>query len=478
MYNTFSDERPIRRTTLKRSITNPGSKSNNGSHLFSVNQQRPASSDEKKPKEPEIPPHVPRPYANLETVPLEKVNGVLEENMYANVVSHSKTVEKKKVPNNDSVYENWKPNKTSSVSSPTNNESPPPTSGSPSAPVPNKPIPPPLILRRHELTTNQEEAEAQGRETDSFIVPNLHYSQVSVMGPLNEIEQVLEPAVIQQQAQPYPTTEPAVIQQQAQPYPTTEPAVIQQQPLPYPTTEPAVIQQQAQPYPTTEPMSPTISNGSPKHSKKPLPPPRGQSMSTVKKVPQLSDSFSDSSEEVDKKEGQKIVEASKLEQEQSTSNPVPEEKVVTLKSGSTYSPQMHTKLAKMTQLPSTPTNPTSPLRKPCPSKSFTQKSETPVPKPTLNRTLPRGIKPPNSKNSDDNGSELFKKLQERRQRLDRQLSNDTLPLETSSLTGTDNHSSATSTGEEALRSNKNTNEKDSNNLAKFGIIEEGGTFEV
>ena len=471
MYNTFSDERPIRRTTLKRSITNPGNKSNNGSHLFSVNQQRPASSDEKKPKEPEIPPHVPRPYANLETVPLEKVNGVLEENMYANVVSHSKTVEKKNVSNNDSVYENWKPKKTSSPSSPTSNESPP-TSGSPSAPVPTKPIPPPLILRRHELTTNQEEVEAQGRETDSFIVPNLHYSQVSVMGPLNETEQIIEPAVI----------------------------------------EPAVTQQQ--PQPTTEPMSPTISNGSPKHSKKPLPLPRGQSLSTVKKVPEMSDSFSDSSEEVDKKEGQKIVEASKeqkiveaskeqkiveaskeqtiveaskeqkiveaskLEQEQSTSNPVSEEKVVTLKSGSTYSPQMHTKLAKMTQLPSTPTTPISPLRKPGPSKSFTQKSETPVPKATSTRTLPRGIKPPNNKDSDDNGSELFKKLQERRQRLDRQLSNDTLPLETSSLTGTDNHSSATSTGEEALRSNKNSNEKDSNNLAKFGIIEEGGTFEV
>lgn len=429
MYNTFSDERPIRRTTLKRSITNPGNKSNNGSHLFSVNQQRPASSDEKKPKEPEIPPHVPRPYANLETVPLEKVNGVLEENMYANVV-HSKTVEKKKVSTNNSIYENWQPNKTSSASSPSSNESPP-TSGSPSAPVPTKPIPPPLILRRHELTANQEEAEAQGRETDSFIVPNLHYSQVSVMGPLNEIEQIIEPAVIEQQPQP-----------------------------------------------ATEPISPTISNGSPKHSKKPLPLPRGQSMSTVKKMPELSDSFSDSSEEVERKEGQQIVEASKLEQEQSTSNPVPEEKVVTLKSGSTYSPKMHTKLAKMTQLPSTPTNPTSPLRKPGPSKSFIQKPESPVPKATRNRTLPQGIKPPNSKDSDDNGSELLKKLQERRQRLDRQLSNDAIPLETSSLTSTDNHSSTTSTGEEVLRSNKNSNEKDSNNLAMFGIIEEGGTFEV
>lgn len=118
-----------------------------------------------------------------------------------------------------------------------------------------------------------------------------------------------------------------------------------------------------------------------------------------------------------------------------------------------YSPRMHTKLAKLTKLPSTTSRGMSSSFSQGTSRDLTTKKLT-------TRTLPRKTPPPldSSQNSEES-SELFQKLQQRRQKIESQLLSDK-----SEETG-------------VLRWTRDSN-SDSNNLSKFGIIEEGGTYTV
>lgn len=374
MYASFSDGKPVRKATVKRRSTLPGSKTFNGHSEVSP---RPASSDEKSEAT----------YVNVVK------NGISEDHLYRNIPTSA---------SQDSTYENWTLGAKSCSSTPTN-EAP----VADLSYVSSKPIPPPLILRRHELSSNQsEEAELQKNNTDSFIVPNLHYSQVSVVGPLEEDSDTMK---------------------------------------------------RSQSSVSTDTLTPT----SPAH-KKPLPPPKKNKPLYSNDKGALttsdSDSFSESSGEIDKKEVVKIFESpnAKGGGDISVLDSIVEEKSNEVTMSSTYSPKMHTKLAKMTQLPQT-----SSIRKPH-SKSVSKPSDNPPPKLTPSRTLPRN--PP--KEDDSSGSELFKKLNERRQKLERQLSGD--------VSNDDTDRDSTSS-EGVLRW---TNDSKDLELTKFGIIEEGSTFVV
>lgn len=136
---------------------------------------------------------------------------------------------------------------------------------------------------------------------------------------------------------------------------------------------------------------------------------------------------------------------------------------------STYSPRMHTKLAKMTKIPPTKQQQPSPERKPGPSRSFSQRTTSPT---SYHHQSSTKTLPPKQQSVQENesGAELLRKLQERRQKLERQLSS-------SDINDDNRDSSASSSGEGVLRWTGNK-EMESANLSKFGIVEEGGTFVV
>ena len=136
---------------------------------------------------------------------------------------------------------------------------------------------------------------------------------------------------------------------------------------------------------------------------------------------------------------------------------------------STYSPRMHTKLAKMTKIPATKEQSSSAMeRKPGPSRSFSQRTTSPYHHQSSTKTLP-----PKQQSTQENesGAELLRKLKERRQKLERQLSSGDI------VQSNDNRDSSSSTGEGVLRWTGNK-EMESTNLSNFGIVEEGGTFVV
>ena len=121
---------------------------------------RPASSDLKGDTPPSLPP---RP--NSASRPLLKTNtdSDEEEPAYMNVAKKSQHKNENAPPSSKTTPSNTSTNK--------------------------KPIPPPLVIKRHEVS-DPKEAELRGQQTESFVVPNLptHYSQISVVGakPLPE----------------------------------------------------------------------------------------------------------------------------------------------------------------------------------------------------------------------------------------------------------------------------------------------------
>lgn len=342
MYESFHENRPIRRATVKRSTTVPGRHSST-----TINQlQRPASSDES-------PPTIPRTYKKVAT---SQVNGHTDDShLYVNICKLPQTTSE-----DSPIYQNFIHSK--------------PQLTLPATPIP----PPPIVIKRHEMSSSPEDAELKGKQTDSFIVPNLHYSQVSVMGPREEDEY----------------------------------------------------------------MDTTATPKKPLTAPPPPPPPKDKPNTTTRMIP--DESVSD-----------EVKTTESIPEEESKPNPPPP---------ISYSPKMHTKLAKLTKLPTSSTKSRS-------AKSFSQASWTPLPKPVGGggggaRTLPRGQTRDEEK--DKNGSELFQKLQERRQKLERQLSS----------TDVEEHDVRDSSSSEGVLRWTSGHTSNTNSLTKFGIIEEGGTFIV
>lgn len=270
------------------------------------------------------------------------------------------------------------------------------------SPLHTKPLPPPPpVAQRHKISASPEDSIAYGHQTDSFIVPNLHQSQF-ISAPVGEDSQVkISPAHVVQKPN-VPPDKPKVKERSSDALSSNEPILVDSQ-----RNNPADI-------PVTSPLSP----------------------SELKSI------------------------------ESST-----EEKATP--PSSTYSPRMHTKLAKMTKIPTKQVSP--PLaRKPGPSKSFSQLEGKMSPTFTspphssirVTKTLPR--KP----QENESGAELLKKLQERRQKLEKQLSGEIPPV------ATDDNRDSTSSGEGVLRWTGSNKEMESTNLSKFGIIEEGGSYVV
>ena len=412
---SFSENRPVRKATIKRSTTVPESITSFNDPLLQLQQQnRPASSGTKEEKGGEVS-TTPGQYVNLEGIQLDKINGLTEEHIYANIPAHTKL--SYQVKNTAVVYENWQPGKTSTTSSiQTSSTSTPPIVNSP---VPNKPIPPPLILRRHELSNDLQEAVKQGNQTDSFMVPNLlHYSQVSVGDPIDEFDEEEKP-------------EEKEIVSQIVPQKDDSP-VNKHRPIPH----------------SREQNSPSLVGENP--------------------VSDKTDVISESSGEI---EGE-LHQTTQNKDEGTVKKEVIEEsnKSINLSNQSSYSPQLHTKLAKLTQLPNK--NGISPTlsKKPGPSKSFTQ--HQPQVKVSSMRSLPRGVKLPSSKSLDEGGSELLKKLKEQRNRLERQMSGEVVISE---------HCTVISHNKTERYQNQTDNkDSDTNNLSTFGIIEDeqGGSYIV
>ena len=398
MYASFYDNRPVRRATVKRSSTLPGyHNKTQANNAVSEVQPRPASSNERPPTDVQA-------YVNVtSSLPLSQVNGIIDGQLYNNVSTAQK-------PKSDDVtYENWSFCKSNS-STPTN-ESPPTVE---SSIITNKPIPPPLILRRHEVA-NQSEEDNSNVNTDSFVVPNLHYSQVSVVGPLEDSDIKLHSS-----------------------------------------------ESQSTSTGTLTPTSPI--------NKKPAPPPKKNKPLYDKKssslflatVSDTSESFSESSGETDRREVYETQHSSNRELNSIVEEKSNEAKATATSGNSAYSPIMHTKLAKLTQLPPTQTNSLPPRKGPSSSQSLTKLPSDIVTTPT--RTLPRNINP----TADNNGLELYKKLNERRQKLERQLSGDIKASDDSDIRGSN-------TSEGVLRWTGNNSEVD---LTKFGIVEEGASYIV
>ncbi len=179
LYSSFSQKKPIRRATIKRRTTLPG-----GSHsvdetssMPSLHPARPSSSDRNLSVSPSS---IKRHYVN---VTVKKQD--FEEPVYENLPNQKKEKTRESAP----AYENWTP-KIKNVDKPVATHNP--VTPSSSLPMFKRPIPPPLVIKRHELNSNQSAAERLGNKTDSFIVPSLtqsHYSQVVVGSSLEQHEE-------------------------------------------------------------------------------------------------------------------------------------------------------------------------------------------------------------------------------------------------------------------------------------------------
>jgi sorting nexin-9/18/33 len=395
MYATFSEGRPTRKATLKRSSTIPNSKA----FCLMEMQQRPASSDEKKD-------NLFKDYVNIEAVPLnDRSNEITKQhNLYTNIQQN--------------VYENWTPTHTFNNATTPSSDDFSPSSPAEIVPVisPTKPIPPPLIIRRHEASTEPSEEP----NTDSFIVPNLHYSQVNVGGPLND-GRLEQPVECRESSSTLTPSTPV----KTKPHPPPKPALINSNKI------------------------------------------------IVKTEASDSDSF-ESSGEMEKGSLQQIHQTIPTKADQYILDSIVEEKVT---DNSQYSPKMNTKLAKLTQLPPSTTLPYK-KQSSIPQSLSLKSSEVSAPIASV-RTLPKDSIAKTSIDDSSKTTELFKKLNERRQKLERQLSNDALPRQSNSNVASSTSSDSESTSEGVLRWTTESKEMDPNNsLVKYGIIEEGSTFTV
>ncbi|XP_003384967.1 PREDICTED: uncharacterized protein LOC100640359 [Amphimedon queenslandica] len=349
LHDSFYEKRPVRKATVKRSVTMPGTKPENH-NLSSIEQDqslRPSSIDRK----------------NLS-------NGVRPEDSVHNESSRD----------TNPTYENW------------------PVSGV--AAAANKPThkplpPPPPIAQRHKISSSPEDSITYGHQTDSFILPNLHQSQFIPPGP-------------------------------------------------------------------------AVGKVSPAHPPihKPMLPPDKPAAGKKEKTSSTDTSSSEENKEYNSRQVDfPVAEPSDQKSIESST----EDAKSPATASSTYSPRMHTKLAKMTKIPLTKQQQSSPERKPGPSRSFSQRTTSPTyhHHQSSTKTLPPKQQ---SVQGDESGTELLRKLQERRQKLERQLS--------SSDVNDDNRDSSTSSSGEGVLRWTGSKEMESTNLSKFGIVEEGGTFVV
>lgn len=162
MYATYSENKPIRRTTLKRSTTLPGTADESTSITNPAN--RPSSSDINKVDA--SPSTVRRHYVNLAgTIPSTKRGDGHEDPLYVNLPIRKSEGD----DSSSSTYENWSPKIISGGNTKLKSNQYNPSISL----VLKKPIPPPLLVKRHELKSNQAEAQRIGSKTDSFIVPTI-----------------------------------------------------------------------------------------------------------------------------------------------------------------------------------------------------------------------------------------------------------------------------------------------------------------
>ena len=418
MYTSFSENKPIRRTTVKRSTTLPGSQPIDENNSPPTQLTRPFSSG-KNIKTLDMSPSTTRkPYVNLACMALpdntKQQNGD-EEHLYENLPNLK--------PKKSSItYENWTPKIMGSKTTPTHNSLTPSVSLLSS----KKQIPPPLIIKRHEMMGDQNEAERIGNQTDSFIVPNLtHYSQVSIGENLElvtetegeEEEWIKQKAIIEEMGRALFNEEPSTK------------------------------------------TSPKNGNITPKETES------GRSCdsdelerrdtltpNSVAKKP--VDYSSDEDEDSP---------LPKIEKREDSRTRVEGRDV---RSQSINYPETKSKLAQLTQLPQQRTDGAgehSPL--PNGSKSFSHHTSDGIKIKKYSRTMPKGYNKSQASHSLDYGhSELIKKLERQRQRVDRQMS-----MEDPDSSGP---GKTHSTDESLLRRE--------NSLSKFGIVEDklGGTFIV
>ena len=437
MYTSFSENKPIRRTTVKRSTTLPGSQPNEEKSSPLTQSSRPSSSDRSIKKLDVSPLTTRRPYVNITCMTeSKKKQDNDEEHIYENLQSNQKSETQKSTP----TYENWTPKIMSPKVTPNHSPLTPTASMPPSS---RKPIPPPLIIKRHELSNDQKEAERIGRQTDSFIVPNLptHYSQVSIKETL---ELVTEKADDPSDEDEEWIKQKAKIEEMGR----------------------ALFKDKS----TTEK---PFTNGS-------IIPKETESGSTELEEMERRDTLTpsavlnmhtDSSDEDE-------LPLQKIEKGEDLITRVEITKRDNKPSSVSYSPQLKSKLAQLTQLPQQRTDGTHSMPQQrtdgtysmlqTSSKSFSHHiidDGIKIMKQHPSRTMPKGFK--KSSNSLDYGqSELVKKLERQRQRMDKQLSID--EKDNGSNPGR-SHST-----DETLLKMENTS------LSKFGIVEDklGGTFIV
>lgn len=438
-----------------------------------------------------------------------------------------------------------------------------------------RPIPPPLVIKRHELS-NSREAELRGQQTDSFIVPNLptHYSQVNVVEskasiipeepntptlqkmvpestatalddetlaesapfedtpPSPETDQLEEKCSDQQKdtevegdETPSMAKEEEVKEEDSanetdakieghsvvedttsdtqqtstnddddddvpgksetqQPVPVSTDDPKSQEPVPPDITPDASDAPKPPPTSTEEPIpgkkKPLIPDAQkPKLAgteeptrkrQKPVPPTKKPSIKFSKntlvngtalptkplQLPSVPPD-ADSKHSLDRDKENHVLASQQLDDsttENCDKGDMEEENVT-----ASYTPKMHTKLAKLTQLPSSSSSKsqTDDERKLGKSKSFSSTPQmTVVAKKTA--TLPHNTKPLDSitESQPPKPTELMKKLQERRHKLEKQLSSD-LPRTSAGARGSSDK------------------EED---LSQFGIVEQGDTFIV
>ena len=285
---------------------------------------------------------------------------------------------------------------------------------------------------------DQKEAQRIGQQTDSFVVPNLaHYSQVSVGG-------LLERSGDHENSIPEEGEEEWTKQREKM----EEIGRILQK-------EVAAVKERSS---TTDTES----------SKQEDTPHSGSLSSEVNRKDTLTESNVEaegtkvkeltSEKEKDKDTKQNISSSKKkdvaLAEKMNSSNP-------------TYSPQINTKLAQLTQLPQQRSKfSPPPARRTGPSKSFSTQQD-PVSRTLLPaRTLPKGYKKPSTHTANDGKTELLQKLEHQRKRLDRQMSGES--VQRTGLT-------------KSLPVNKTVlKDEDKDSLSKFGIEEDkdGGSFIV
>lgn len=454
MYNSYSENRSIRRTTLKRSTTLPRSQSadeGTGSSPSNLST-RPSSSD----RNLGVSPSMRRPYVNLTgIVPVNnnKKKDDEAEHIYENVSSQQKT----EISSTSPTYENWTPKMMSPKTTPTHTV----LNVSPSLPLFKKPIPPPLIIKRHELMSDQNEAKKIGSATDSFIVPNLtHYSQVSVGGSLELSGEHEKPPVWEKEEEQDEEEqhEEEWIKQKAK-FEEIGQTLYNEVQAKLSRASDAVISTKE----GDSELSVTASDSFEKEQRDTLTNGSDSKHSADKTERRntLTPDNVDSEEIVDEKPMPKIKKGEDLiAKVESTKK---DERLV-----NSSSPQMMTKLAQLTQLPQRTNSPVDSIP-PTSSKSFSVHQTTVghVFKPS--KSLPKGYRKPHFSRSAEQGeTELNKKLERQRKRLDKQLS-----FEQSTKPKNDSGLNTTLSVDLSLL-------KEGTDLSKFGIIEDesGGSFIV